>query len=333
MRAWRVHELAPPGTPLEPGLRLDADAPEPRPGPGQVLVRVGAAALNFPDVLLARGIYQMRPPLPFSPGIELCGGVVEVGDGVDPAYVGRRVLGMPELPWGALAELAVMDAGLLHDVPAGLDDAGAAGFYVAYQTAWFALHRRAGLRAGETLLVHAAAGGVGSAAVQLGRAAGARVVAVVGGAQKAKLAEHLGADVVVDRRVQDFVAVVKQVTGGRGADVVFDPVGGDTFDASTKCIASEGRLVVIGFAGGRIASAPTNHMLLKNYGVLGLHWGAYRVSDPALVHQVHATLCGLVADRAISPVVSERLAMEEAAAGLGRLERGETVGRLVVELG
>ena len=329
MKAWRVHELGEP----RDVLVLD-QVPEPEPGPGQVLVRVRAAAANFPDVLMCRGGYQIRPPLPFTPGIELCGEIVAVGPEVRGAIrgelaVGDRVLGGSSLPAGAYAELAVMRADSVFPAPEGLDDAEAAAFFITYQTGWFGLHRRARLAAGETLLVHAAAGGVGSGAVQLGKAAGARVIGVVGGAAKAEVARALGADVVVDRLSQDFVEVVKEVTGGRGANVVYDPVGGETYARSTKCIAFEGRILIVGFAGGVIQSAPLNHVLIKNYSVVGLHWGLYQTMDPQSIRDCHVLLGKLVADGLIRPLIGERLGLDQVAAGLQRLADGSTVGRLV----
>ncbi len=309
-------------------MRLE-DVPEPAPGPGQLRVRVLGCAANFPDVLMCDGSYQVRPELPFTPGVELCGEVLEKGGDVDGVGVGDRVLGGAAIPSGGFAEQALMDAHQAFPAPAGLDDAQAAGFYIGYQTGWFGLYRRAHLREGETLLVHAAAGGVGSAAVQLGRAAGARVIAVVGGADKARVARDLGADVVVDRLAEDFVAVVKDVTDGRGADVVYDPVGGETYTRTTKCIAFEGRIVVVGFAGGQIQSAALNHALIKNYSILGLHWGLYTARDPGLVRACHDELTTMVAEGTIAPLVSERLTLLEAADGLQRLADGATVGRVV----
>ncbi len=312
----------------EDALEL-TEVPRPAPGPGQLLVRVLAAAANFPDVLLCRGTYQIRAPLPFTLGIELCGQVAEVGAGVTEFSPGDRVIGDSLLPHGAFAEYAVMEATTAMPAPAGLDDAEAAPFYVTYQTGWLGLHRRARLAAGETLLVHAAAGGVGSGAVQLGKAAGARVIGVVGGQEKAAVARELGADVVVDRRSEDFVAVVKEVTGGRGADVVYDPVGGDAYRGSTKCIAFEGRIVVVGFASGDIPSAVLNHALVKNYSILGLHWGLYQRLDPGGVRDCHAELTRLVAAGAIRPLISERLPLGDVPYGLRRLADGVTTGRIV----
>jgi len=322
MRAWQVPELGEPRDVL-----TLAEVPDPVPGPGQVLVKVLAAAANFPDVLMCRGGYQVRPPLPYIPGIELCGEVVAAGPGVTGFAPGDRLIGGPI--GGAFAELTLMNAATALPAPDGLDDAEAAAFFVTYQTGWFGLHRRARLAAGETLLVHAAAGGVGSGAVQLGRAAGARVIGVTGGERKAEAARALGVDVVIDRNTQDFVEVVKEVTEGRGADVIYDPVGGDTYARSTKCIAFEGRILVIGFAGGQIQSAALNHALVKNYSIVGLHWGLYQSKNPQLIRDCHAQLTTMVADGAIRPLVGERLGLDEVPAGLQRLADGGTVGRVV----
>ena len=324
MRAWQVRELGEPRDVL-----TLAEVPDPEPGPGQVLVRVLGAATNFPDVLMCRGGYQVRPPLPYTPGIELCGEIVTAGPGVTGFAPGDRVIGGPAMPYGAFAELALMNAGGILPAPDGLDDAEAAAFFITYQTGWFGLHRRARLAAGETLLVHAAAGGVGSGAVQLGKAAGARVIGVVGGEQKAEAARALGADVVIDRHTQDFVEVVKEVTGGRGADVVYDSVGGEAYARSTKCIAFEGRILVIGFASGQIPTAALNHALIKNYSIVGLHWGLYQSKNPQLIKDCHVQLTKLVADGAIKPLVSERLGLQEVPGGLQRLADGDTVGRIV----
>lgn len=325
MRAWQVTRLGEPSDVL-----TLADVPDPTPGPGQVSVRVLAAAANFPDVLMCRGLYQVRPDLPFTPGVELCGEVLAIGSDVSGIAVGDRVLGAPAGPGGAFAEIARMDASTTFPAPDSLDDAQAASLFVGYQTSWFALHRRTQIAAGDVLLVHAAAGGVGSSAVQLGKAAGATVIGVVGNAGKAEVARALGADVVVDRHEQDFVQVVKDVTDGRGADIVYDPVGGETYQRSTKCIAFEGRILVIGFAGGEIQSAPLNHALIKNYSVVGLHWGLYNQRDPALVRHCHDELTALAATGAVSPIVSERIRLEDVPAGLQRLADGVTTGRVVM---
>ncbi|MBB3036468.1 NADPH:quinone oxidoreductase family protein [Hoyosella altamirensis] len=323
MKAWQVTELGEPAR----VLRL-ADVPDLQPGPGQLVVRVRGAAANFPDVLMCRGQYQVKPPLPFTPGVELCGEVVAAGDGVSGLGAGDRVLGSPALPHGGFAEFAVMDANDAFLAPDSLNDAEAASFYIGYQTGWFGLHRRANLQPGETLLVHAAAGGVGSAAIQLGKAAGARVIGVAGGPDKAEVARALGADIVIDRRESDFVEVVKEATDGRGADVIYDPVGGDVYQRSTKCIAFEGRIVVVGFAGGQIQSAALNHALIKNHSIVGLHWGLYTEYDRKRVLECHDALTRLAADGAVKPLVSEELPLEKVADGVQRLADGTTVGRV-----
>ncbi|MDH2387924.1 NADPH:quinone oxidoreductase family protein [Streptomyces sp. HNM0663] len=315
MHAWRVHSHGEPGE----AMRLE-EAPRPVPGPGQLLLRVRAANVNFPDALLCRGQYQVRPPLPFTPGVEICG---ETEDG-------RRVIAAAALPHGGFAEYAVAEEADVLPAPEALDDAAAAALHIGYQTAWFALHRRARLQSGETLLVHAAAGGTGSAAVQLGRAAGARVIGVVGGPDKARTAKELGCDLVIDRRADDIAATVKEATGGRGADVVYDPVGGDAYAASAKCVAFEGRIVVVGFAGGAIPTPALNHALVKNYSIVGLHWGLYRQADPGAVRHCHAELTRLAADGVVRPLVSGRVALADAADAVQRVADGATVGRLVV---
>ncbi|MFF6772498.1 NADPH:quinone oxidoreductase family protein [Streptomyces sp. NPDC012637] len=315
MQAWRVHENGEPGEVMQ----LD-ETDRPVPGEGQVLLKVRATGLNFPDALLCRGQYQVRPPLPFTPGVEICG---ETEDG-------RRVIATPVLPHGGLAEYAVADAAALLPAPEALDDAEAAALHIGYQTGWFGLHRRAALKEGETLLVHAAAGGVGSAAVQLGKAAGATVIGVVGGADKASVARGLGCDTVVDRHAQDVVAAVKEATGGRGADVVYDPVGGAAYQQSAKLVAFEGRIVVVGFASGSIPSPALNHALVKNYSIVGLHWGLYNLKDPAAVLRCHENLTELAAKGLIKPYVSERVPFTGAADAVQRLSEGVTTGRLVV---
>ncbi|WP_432111923.1 NADPH:quinone oxidoreductase family protein [Streptomyces sp. YPW6] len=315
MQAWRVHRNGEPGE----VMRLE-ETDRPTPGDGQVLVEVRAANVNFPDALLCRGQYQVRPPLPFTPGVEVCGTTED----------GQRVLATPALPHGGFAGHVVADEAALLPAPDALDDAEAAALHIGYQTGWFGLHRRARLQPGETLLVHAAAGGVGSAAVQLGRAAGAKVIGVVGGPDKAAVARALGCDLVIDRRSEDIVAAVKEATGGRGADVVYDPVGGDAYAKSTKCVAFEGRILVVGFASGVIPTPALNHALVKNYSVVGLHWGLYTTKDPAAVRTCHEELTELAAQGIVKPLVSERVAMADAANAVQRVADGTSTGRIVV---
>ncbi|GLZ43939.1 oxidoreductase [Actinomycetospora sp. NBRC 106375] len=312
MRAWRVPRYGPFADVLEVG-----DVPRPEPGAGETRVRVAAAALNFADILHTAGEYQERVPPPFTPGLEVAG----VTDD------GRRVFGPVALPHGGFAEEAVLRT--TWPWPEGMSAAQAAGFFVSYQTGWCALHHRTTLRAGETLLVLAAAGGVGLAAVQLGRAAGARVIGVVGDGAKAAVVRDAGAgDVLVDP--DDLVAAVREITDGRGADVVYDPVGGDSFDAVRRVVAWEGRLLVIGFAGGRIADAPTNHALVKNYGVLGVHWSAYQQRAPELVAAWQREIEALWDRRAIDPLVGAEYAFDELPDALAELQARRTTGRVVL---
>jgi NADPH2:quinone reductase len=324
MRAWRVHELGEP----EAVLHLD-DVDAPVAGHGEVVVDVAAASLNFPDVLMCRGEYQVKPPLPFTPGAEVSGVVAAVGEGVDAALLGRRVIAIPRFGAGGFTEQTVAPESTVFPIPDSLGDGAAAALHVTYQTGHVALHRRAHLRAGETLLVHAGAGGVGSAAIQLGRAAGARVIATAGGAEKAQVCRDLGAELVIDYRAGDFVDAVKEFTDGRGADVIYDPVGGDTYDRSTKCIAFEGRILIIGFTGGRFADARTNHVLIKNYAVVGVHWGLYNVLQPAFVHETHAALMQLHADGAIAPLISREIPMADVPPALANLATRGTWGKIV----
>jgi NADPH:quinone reductase len=316
MRAWRVHSL---GDPAEVMSFDEVDRPTP--GEGQVLVRVLAAGLNFPDVLMAKGQYQERPPLPFTPGVELCGEVVGTG---------RRVLGSPSGGPGGFAEYALMDADAAFPVPDGMSDEQAAALHLTYQTGHVGLHRRAALQAGEWLLVHAGAGGVGSAAIQLGKAAGAQVIATAGGERKTEVCRRLGADHVIDYTAEDFVPLVKEITGGHGADVVYDPVGGEVFDKSRRCIAFEGRLVVVGFTSGTIPQAPANHALVKNYSIVGLHWGLYRKHDPALFGRVHEDLCRLFDEGRIAPLIGASLPLAELPQAMAAIADRNTVGKVVL---
>lgn len=324
MRAWRVHELGDPAD----VLTLE-DVPEPVPGPGEVGIDVAGAALNFPDVLMCRGEYQVKPPLPFTPGSEVAGTVASVGNGVTSLRPGERVIAIPKFGDGGLTERTLADAATVYPIPETLDWPAAAALHITYQTGYLALHRRAALEPGETLLVHAGAGGVGSAAIQLGKAAGARVFATAGGPEKVQVCRDLGAELVVDYRADDFVAAVKDATDGRGADVVYDPVGGDTFDRSRKCVAFEGRILVIGFTSGRIADAPTNHALIKNYSVVGVHWGLYNVMEPELIRATHDELVRLHSAGEVVPLISSVVPLADAAAALGRLATRGTWGKIV----
>lgn len=322
----------------ERALRLGPIHPVP-PGPGQARVAVGAVGLNHPDLLLCSGGYQEHPALPFVPGFEAAGTVVEVGTGagLEP---GQRVVVVPELPAGALAETLTVTAGQLYPVPSSMPFEVAAVVHVAYQTAHVALHRRADLRPGETVVVSGAAGGVGAAALQLGRHAGARTVALATGAAKAEACRRLGADVVVDLTEvgegagdDQLVGRIRELTGGRGAEVVLDVVGGRLADRLRRVVAFEGRLVVVGFTGGEIGAVPANHVLLRNYSVHGLHLARYRSENPELLRSVHSEVVSAWESGAVDPPIHRVLPFEDAVSGLGLLARREVVGRVVLRTG
>ena len=324
MHAWQIERL---GEPIDVMSLNEVDVPTI--GPDEVLVKARAIAINFPDALLARGEYQVKPELPFSPGLELCGEVTEVGANVTHLAVGDRVIGSKI---GVLAEYSALPAALVFPAPDSLNDEEAAALYIGHQTGYFGLHRRANLQAGETLLVHAAAGGVGTAAVQLGKAAGATVIGVVGSAAKIEIAKRAGADHVIDRSTDDFVTVVNELTKGQGADVIYDPVGGDMFERSTKCIAFEGRIIVVGFASGTVGVAKANHALVKNYGILGLHWGLYATKAPQLVADAHVELTRLADAGQVKPIIGKTLPFEQAPEAIQEVASGASVGRIVLTL-
>ena len=320
-----MHQI---GDPAEV-LQLDSQVAIPEPGAHQVRIRVDAAALNFADDLICRGKYQEKPSLPFTPGLEVSGEVVAAGADVTISP-GTRVMAFAALPHGGLAQEALANEVMTFPIPEGFPADQAAAMLVTYQTSYVALHRRAHLRAGEVLLVHAGAGGVGSSAIQLGKAAGARVIATAGGAEKVSICRDLGADKVIDYRKEDFVAEVNGWTDGRGADVIYDPVGGDTFDRSRKCIAWEGRILVIGFASGRIPEAPANHALVKNYSILGVHYARYSLMNPDYLREVHTRLMELHAQGKIPPLLRQEVSLEDVPGALGSLVSGGTVGKVVV---
>jgi NADPH2:quinone reductase len=327
MRAWQVHEL---GDPQE-ALKLE-EVEDPEPGPGEVVVEVEAAALNFFDILLCKGEYQERPETPFTPGGEVAGTISAVGEGVD-LKEGLRVIATP-FPSGGYAEkVAVPAENGVFPIPDDMTSEAAAAMHVAYQSAHFGLHRRANLKEGETVLVHAGAGGIGSAAIQLARAAGARVFSTAGGPEKVEVCEKLGAEVAVDYKEQNFVDAVKEVTDGRGVEVIFDPVGGEVFDLSRRCVAFEGRIVIVGFTSGSIADVPTNHLLVKNYSVVGLHWGLYNKVAPELVVETHEALVELYQNDEIDPLIFKTVPFEEVPEALGLLGSRRTYGKLVTTPG
>ncbi|MEM8609912.1 MAG: NADPH:quinone oxidoreductase family protein [Myxococcota bacterium] len=304
----------------------ESDRPEV--GAGEVGIEARAIGCNFFDTLITQGKYQIKPELPFSPGAEVSGVVYAVGEGVTEVAPGHRVNAL--LPYGAFASDVVAPADRVFPIPDAVSFEDAAATGLVYQTSHLALVHRANLQAGETLLVHAAAGGVGLAAVQIGAALGARVIGTAGTPEKLSLIREHGADVALNYRDEDWVALVKEHTGGRGADVVYDPVGGDTFDLSTKCIAFEGRILIVGFASGRIPTAAMNRVMVKNFSLVGIHWGLYFDKNPAVLHASQRALSELQAEAKIKPVVSRTFPLREAAAALAALADRRTTGKIVL---
>lgn len=301
---------------------------EPTPGPGEVAIDVKAAGCNFFDVLITQGKYQVRPPLPFTPGAEVSGVVRAVGEGVGHVAPGARVGAL--LDYGGYASSVVAPAARVFPIPDAMTFDDAASLGIVYQTSHVALHHRAKLQQGETLLVHAAAGGVGLAAVQIGVAIGARVIGTAGTQEKLDLILEHGASDAINYRSEDWLTRVKELTNGQGADVIYDPVGGDTFDLSTKCIAFEGRILVIGFAGGRIPEMSMNRVLLKNISLVGVHWGLYTQKNPALLAHTQQELYRLYLNQKIKPLVSATYPLTEAATALGALADRKTSGKVVL---
>ena len=322
MRAWRVTGR---GEPREVMSEVDTEL-EPV-GPGELRVKVAASALGFPDVLMCRGIYPLTPPLPFTPGQEFAGTVVEVGPGVS-TKVGARIMGVSAfmLGRGAFAPECKTYEPMIFPAPDGMDDAAAASFTIAYHTAYLALVRRAKLVAGETMLVHGGAGGTGFAAIQLGKALGARVIATAGGPEKVAFCRTLGADIVVDYTLDDFVKPVNEATGGKGADIVYDPVGGEIFEQSMGCIASEGRLLPIGFACGRWGVVSPEALVLKNVSMVGALGGGF---DRGYMLSVHDALMKLYAKGAIKIAIDRRIDFGEIRDGVQALADRKVRGRIV----
>ncbi len=326
MRSWLIKEHGEPSD----VLRLE-EVPKPTIERNQALIEVEAVALNFFDILLCQGKYQEKPPFPFTIGAELSGKIVAVNEG-SKYKVGQRVIALPKLPSGGLAEYVAVDERSIYPIPKSMSSDEAAAMFVTYHTSYYALHQRANIQPGEVLLVHAGAGGVGSAAIQLGKAAGAYVIATAGGTEKTKVCRSLGADVVIDYLTEDFVQVVKEKTDGKGADVIYDPVGGEIFERSRKCIAFDGRILVIGFAGGNIPSAPINHILVKNYSVVGVHWGLFSKLKPQEVRQEHKELMKLYEEGKINPLIYREFGFEEVTNALNLLADRKTWGKLVVKV-
>ncbi len=324
MRAWQLHEL---GDPVEK-LQLTEVSEIPEPEAGQVTVSIKAVGISFPDVLQCRGEYQVKPPLPWTPGGESAGVVSAVGSNVTTVKVGDKVM----MLGGGLIDRINVHEMALWKIPEAFALEKAAAVPVNYGTTWFALHDRAEIADGETLLVTGASGGTGSAAIQLGKAAGAKVIAVAGGEEKIQQAKLLGADHVIDHQVNsDWVDEVREVSGG-GVDVAYDPVGGETTHQVRRCMAWDGRLLIIGFVAG-IPELPANHILLKNYSVVGVHWGASLGRNPQSVNEQMQSVLELAETGDVDPLIFPPYEYQNGAQAIQDLADRKTWGKVVVRVG
>ena len=324
MQAWRVYAWG------EPEAMSFEDVPIPQPGPDQLRIRNLAAGLNFFDILQIQGKYQIKPPFPFTPGAEVSGVVDAIGSNVSGFEPGQRVLAISH--GSGFAEYTLSRVDMTFPVPDGMEFAEAAALPIVYHTSYFALRDRAAVAAGEWLLVHAGASGVGVSAIQLGRAFGARVIATAGGPEKLEFAKAQGAEHALDYSDGNWVDQVKQLTGGRGADVIYDPVGGDVFDLSTKCIAAGGRLIIIGFASGRIPSIAANRILLKNISIVGALWGGHALAHPEYLGEAQKALAELYAVRAIRPPRPIQYPLDQAPRALRDLANRKVLWKAVLTM-
>jgi NADPH:quinone reductase len=322
MKALVCHELGPIDR-----LTVE-DIPSPPLNAGQLRIKVHAAGVNFPDLLIVQGKYQVKAPAPFTPGAECVGTIVEHGAGVTGLALGTRVIALP--PWGAFAEEVVVDRARVMPVPDGIEDKVAAGLVLTYGTSHHALVQRAEIKKGETLLVLGASGGVGIAAVEIGALLGARVIAAASTQDKLAVCRSYGATDTVCYGETPLKDAVKALTAGKGADVIYDPVGGDLFDASMRCIAWKGRLLVIGFASGRIPELPANLVLLKGCSVVGVHWGAFVEKEPFVFLSNMKELFAWVLEGKLKPLVSETFPLARALDALKHIEARKALGKIVI---
>jgi NADPH2:quinone reductase len=323
MRAWQVQSK---GEPLEVLKEVQLEVPTP--GPGEMRIKVTAAGIGFPDVLMCRGNYPLTPPLPFTSGQEAAGIVTAVGEGVDVA-IGTRVMSTTNfyLGQGSFAEECVVGAGQAFPVPEGLSDVQAAGFWIPHMTGWIGLTDRAKLAPGQTLAVLGAAGGSGIAAVQLGKALGAKVIAVVSDEAKAELCRSLGADIIVKTTEPDLSGKLREVTGGVGVDAIYDPVGGELAEEATKALARFGQLLCVGFASGRWPKPETHDLVIGNTAVVGVFAGGYSRED---LMGMHGSMSALIKDGKLKNAVTETVAWADLPAALQRMSDRAVVGKLVL---
>jgi NADPH2:quinone reductase len=308
-------------------LRVE-DVPTPAPGPGEVLIKVKAASLNFPDALIVQGLYQVKPALPFSPGAELAGVVEAVGEAVDTVRPGDSVIA--STGHGAFAGYCVAVANRVTPLPPGMDFESGAAFILTYGTSLHALQQCGHLQPGETLLVLGAAGGVGLAAIEIARAMGARVIAAASSADKLALCKQAGADELINYNDEDLRRRVEALTDGRGTDVVYDPVGGRYSEVALRATAWRGRFLVVGFAAGEIPKIPLNLALLKERAIIGVFWGDAMRRDPAQ-HQANMQLLGnWFAAGKVRPIISERVPLRDAADAIARMANRQVMGKVIV---
>lgn len=323
MKAILCAELGPPEA------LVFGDVPDPDPAPGQVVIDVEAAGVNFPDSLMIQGRYQFQPPLPFTPGGELAGTVFAVGDGVDTVSPGDRVAAFTL--WGAFAERVAVDASAVMPIPDSMPVEVAAGFAIAYGTAYHALKDRAVARPGESLLVLGAAGGTGLAAVELGKAMDLKVIAAASSEQKLDVCRLHGADDTIDYSTEDLKERAKSLSGG-GVDIVFDPVGGDLTEQALRATGWQGRLLVIGFAAGPIPSIPLNLPLLKGCDIRGVFWGSFVAHSPEASASNMAELIELYQSGRIDPLISARYPLDEAGSAIRLLMDRQATGKVILEV-
>ena len=325
MKAWLVHAWG------EPETMQFEETPIPEPGPRQVRIRNCAAGLNFFDILQVQGKYQIKPPFPFTPGAEVAGVVDAIGPDVTGLSEGDAVLSMTH--GGGMADYSLGRADMTFPIPPEMDFAVAAAMPLVFHTSYFALRERARIQPGEWLLVHAGASGVGLSAIQLGVAFRARVIATAGSADKLDFARRQGAEFTLDYTDANWVDQVKQITDGRGADVIYDPVGGDVFDLSTKCIAPGGRLLVIGFASGRIPSIAANRILLKNISIVGALWGGHAQAHPEYLAEAQSAIDELYEVGRIQPPEPQLYPLGEAPRALRDLANRKVLGKAALTIG
>jgi NADPH2:quinone reductase len=295
---------------------------------GEVRIAIKASGVNFPDVLMVQGMYQMKPPFPFSPGLEVAGDIVEVGAGVEHLKTGDRVMAF--INYGGFADEVVAPAATTFKIPDNMPYEHGAAFPIVYGTSHIALETRAQLKEGETLLVLGAAGGVGLTAVELGKLMGAKVIAAASTDEKLALTKEYGADITINYSRENLRDAVKKHTNGRGVDVIYDPVGGDLFDQAIRTIAWNGRYLVIGFASGRIPDLPANRVLLKNASLVGVYWGAYLMNEPATMLTSFKSLMKMYSEGKLKPYVSQTYSLEDASQALTDMMMRRVKGKVVL---